>query len=182
MNKEEAAKFLNVSVRTLERLTHDSTISARYVKGKTRPTPDYDEEELRHVKPTLESRMYPHRGQVLPPNVASLANAANNGEVLREPSNAANSDTALARLADTPARVAQFAAMLEAIGFHRGNTRPSVSVEGKLLLKLDEASALTGLSRHTLRDAIDAKKLKAQIIGRAWRVKRSDLDAYVRKL
>jgi excisionase family DNA binding protein len=49
-------------------------------------------------------------------------------------------------------------------------------------LKLDEASLLTGLSRQILRDAIEAKKLKAKIIGRAWRIKREDLDQYLKKL
>jgi excisionase family DNA binding protein len=38
------------------------------------------------------------------------------------------------------------------------------------------------LQRATLREAIDARKLKAKIIGRAWRVKRVDLDEYIEKL
>jgi excisionase family DNA binding protein len=45
-----------------------------------------------------------------------------------------------------------------------------------------EASQLSGLSRRILRQAIEEKKLKARIIGRGWRVKRADLDAYVMKL
>jgi excisionase family DNA binding protein len=45
-----------------------------------------------------------------------------------------------------------------------------------------EAAQLSGLSRGHLREAIDAGKLKARIIGRGWRVKRDDLDAYVKKL
>jgi excisionase family DNA binding protein len=57
-----------------------------------------------------------------------------------------------------------------------------VPVADKLLLKLDEASALTGLSRGILRQAIKDRKLKARIIGRGWRVKRDDLDVYVKKL
>ncbi len=45
-----------------------------------------------------------------------------------------------------------------------------------------EAPALTNLSRTRLRRAIEEKKPRARIIGRAWRVKRGDLEAYVRKL
>jgi excisionase family DNA binding protein len=41
---------------------------------------------------------------------------------------------------------------------------------------------LSGLSRNHLRQVIEEKKLKARIIGRGWRVKRGDLDAYVKKL
>jgi excisionase family DNA binding protein len=52
----------------------------------------------------------------------------------------------------------------------------------KLTLSLAEAAQLSGLSRNHLRAAIEEKKLKARIIGRGWRVKRSDLEAYVVKL
>jgi excisionase family DNA binding protein len=52
----------------------------------------------------------------------------------------------------------------------------------KLTLSLMEASQLSGLSRGHLREAIEEKKLKARIIGRGWRVKRDDLEAYVKKL
>jgi excisionase family DNA binding protein len=52
----------------------------------------------------------------------------------------------------------------------------------KLTLSLVEASQLSGLSRNHLREAIEDRKLKARIIGRGWRVKRDDLDAYVKKL
>lgn len=58
----------------------------------------------------------------------------------------------------------------------------TVPIESKPLLMLDEARALTGLSRNHLLEAIHAKKLKARVIGRAWRIKRSDLDAYLKKL
>jgi excisionase family DNA binding protein len=50
------------------------------------------------------------------------------------------------------------------------------------LLTLAEARELTGLARGVLREAIDQGKLKAKIIGRAWRVKRADLDTYIHKL
>jgi excisionase family DNA binding protein len=57
-----------------------------------------------------------------------------------------------------------------------------VPVADKIMLTLAEAAALTNLSRNHLRAAIGEKKLKARIIGRGFRVKRSDLDAYVKKL
>jgi excisionase family DNA binding protein len=60
--------------------------------------------------------------------------------------------------------------------------KASVAIADKPLLKLDEASALTGLSRGILKSAIDGKKLKARIIGRSWRIKRADLDTFVSKL
>jgi excisionase family DNA binding protein len=50
------------------------------------------------------------------------------------------------------------------------------------MLTLKEASQLAGLSRDNLRGAIESKKLKGRIIGRGFKVKREDLEQYVRKL
>jgi excisionase family DNA binding protein len=50
------------------------------------------------------------------------------------------------------------------------------------MLTLPEASTLSNLSRGHLRDAIRGGRLKAKIIGRGWRVKRADLDLYIRTL
>jgi excisionase family DNA binding protein len=57
-----------------------------------------------------------------------------------------------------------------------------VEIADKPLLKLDEAAALTGLSRQILRKAIDSEELKAKLIGRAYRIKRDDLDEFIKNL
>jgi excisionase family DNA binding protein len=57
-----------------------------------------------------------------------------------------------------------------------------VPIADKPLLKLDEAGALTGPSRDTLRKAIDTKQLKGKMIGKAYRIKRADLDKYIKNL
>src|SRR5688572_16772273 len=61
MRKEEAAKFLGVSVRTLELYTQQSRIGGHYEKGKTRPVLVYDEAEVKRFKAELEGQNYPHR-------------------------------------------------------------------------------------------------------------------------
>ena len=45
-----------------------------------------------------------------------------------------------------------------------------------------DKEGLTSLLHKHLSQAIEEKKLKARIIGRGWRVKREDLEAYVKKL
>ncbi len=70
---------------------------------------------------------------------------------------------------------ARMLAALEAIA-------ATVKLTDKMTLNLVEAAQVSGLSRNHLREAIHAGKLKAKIIGRGWKVKRTDLDAYVRKL
>ena len=41
MNKKEAANFLGVNVRALERYVQQGRVSVRYEKGKTRPTANF---------------------------------------------------------------------------------------------------------------------------------------------
>ncbi len=157
MDKTSAAQFLNVSTRTLQRYTTQGKVSVNYRHGKTGAEADYDEDELQRFKEALESTTYqPANG--------------NTSQAL-----APIQQQNLARLEVTE----RLAAALEAL---KPTSRPPIPIESKLLLKLDEASALTGLSRATLRDAISRKKLKAQIIGKAWRVKREDLNIYVKSL
>jgi excisionase family DNA binding protein len=168
MNKQEAAEYLGVSVRTLQRLTAQGEISAGEVRGKTGMVTDYAKEELDRFKQE-EERKAQDATRYVRPHVIPVT-----------PDNATPAQTALAlgRAGNSPALVELIAALEQA---HAARTQP-VPVADKLTLSLAEASQLSGLSRNHLRQAIEEKKLKARIIGRGWRVKREDLDAYVRKL
>jgi excisionase family DNA binding protein len=159
MDKEAAAKILGVSTRTLQRYTTQNKISVIYRHGKTGAEANYDEEELQRFKQQQNNSTYQpaqapsNEGQSL-----ALAPIQREGAAL--------------------AGVAAAAAILE----HLQPSKPRVPVESKPLLKLEEASILTGLSRQILREAIEAQSLKAKIIGRAWRIKREDLDQFLKKL
>jgi excisionase family DNA binding protein len=159
MDKESAAEFLNVSTRTLQRYTTQGKIAVAYKHGKTGAEADYDESELKRFKEQQENVIYQPAQQ-----------GANDGASL-----------ALAPIQKESAAIAG-AAAAAAILERLQPTRQSVPVESKPLLKLDEASLLTGLSRQILRDAIEANKLKAKIVGKAWRIKRDDLDQFVKKI
>jgi hypothetical protein len=58
LNKQQAAEFLGVNVRTLERYTQSGKIGSSYEKGKTRSVVVYDEEELRAFKAAQETKTY----------------------------------------------------------------------------------------------------------------------------
>lgn len=60
--------------------------------------------------------------------------------------------------------------------------KPDVRVAEKLILTPAEASALTHLSIDDIREDLRAGKLKGFIRGRGWKIKRADLDEYVRNL
>ncbi len=57
--------------------------------------------------------------------------------------------------------------------------RPFVPTSDKLLLSLEEAAALTGLSAARLRAAIGEEKLVARKVGRAWKMRRGDVERFV---
>jgi excisionase family DNA binding protein len=63
-------------------------------------------------------------------------------------------------------------------------TRNAVPVADKLTLSVADAARLCGLSKESIRAAINMGKLKAKIVAgrRGWTIKRDDLDLYVKKL
>ncbi len=87
-------------------------------------------------------------------------------------------DTALTATRSPDARLF-VAQLVEAMASREETRGSSVRVGEKLLLNLNDCRLLTGLSDANLRDAIKAKKLKAKIIGRGYKIKRADLDKFV---
>jgi hypothetical protein len=55
----------------------------------------------------------------------------------------------------------------------------SIPVSEKLLLNMNDCCLLTGLSNSLLKNAIKNGALKAKIIGRAYTMKRQDLDDFI---
>lgn len=139
MNKKQGAEYLGVSVRAIERYTQQSKLTVRYEKGKTRPTANYDQTELEAFKeklnqPTIKlvveyrqiSTGVRYETDIVPVNVAEF------GEITV---------------------VDKLAGMVEML-IARGDKNPTVPIESKILLTLDEAQQLTGLSKAYLRNTI----------------------------
>jgi excisionase family DNA binding protein len=157
MNKEEAAQELKISVRSLQRLVQSKRISVTYRRGVSgKQEAIFSPEEIENYKRERDA-------EIIKPSVATT------GDTALARSDVTTGDTALARN------------VIETI-FNLGLQKPTVAIADKPLLKLDEVSALTGLSRQLLRQAIEDGKLKSRIIGRGFRVKRDDLDEFIKKL
>jgi excisionase family DNA binding protein len=150
MDKESAASFLNVSVRTLQRWTKQGKISIKYKHGKSGATADYNEQELATFKEELENTTY---------TPATAENQA---------------------LAPVNRGAEQLLALLDKL--RPEAAKPTVSVADKLILDLKEAQELTHLSRADLVTAIKTGKLKGSKRGRGWKIKRAELDEFVRNL
>lgn len=169
LNKQLAAEFLGVTVRTLERYTQEGKIGGRYEKGKTRSVLVYSEDELRTFKTELETTTYK-------PAVAQT------------PTNPDKNEAALSKFVEVPQPLPlleglnHLADVLKAIREEQEIDRLTVPIHHKLTLSLAEASALSGISRQRLRQAIKDGTLTAHAIGRGYRVKRTDLEDYVDSL
>jgi excisionase family DNA binding protein len=162
MNKKEAASFLGISTRLVEKYASEGRLGEiTYVRGKTGKQAEYNQEAVEKLKTALES-----------PDT-SLATTTPDARLF------------VAQLVEAITTREQ--ANIEAIrGLLSGNIEEprsaSVRVSEKILLNLSDCRLLTGLSEQTLREAIKSKKLKAKIIGRGWKVKRQDLDEFINNL
>ena len=158
MNKKQAAEYLSVSERAIERYTAKGKLTVRYDKGKTGTVAIYDDAQVKQLKAEMDN-----------PPVPARSNGHDKGDKL---------------MRVTPSGLSLVQAIGAAIGEHIGakSNGHSVPVESKLTLTLKEAATLSGLSRSWLVGAIHANKLKAAKRGRGWNIKRKDLDLYINKL
>jgi excisionase family DNA binding protein len=162
MHKKEAAAYLGISTRALEYHAKQGHIGVRHEKGATGDVAIFDEKELRQLKAQIDERRAPR---------PSVIQDVGEGSATSESS-------AMIRASDTGLSV--LAAIIDAA--RSAPALPSVSIGEKIMLTLIDASVLTSLSVGHLRDAIHSGKLKGKIIGRGYKIKRGDLDAYVKRL
>lgn len=161
-DKKEAAQYLGITVRGIENLVGKGRIHADRVKGARGVIEwRFEPDELERYKRMKRQTVY------VDPEKQ---------EEKKEP------DTALAAPQDT-AIITRLVAALETIT--RAAPPVSVPIEAKLTLSLAEASQLSGFSADHLREAIRAELLKTVPIGasgKRYRIRRADLDRYIKQL
>ncbi len=158
MRKSDSAKFLDISEKTLERLAKNGEISSKLEKGKTRDVVVFDDEELKIFKEKRESSK--HR--------PAFSNSGDSSVSLI-PTKAGNID-----------KQTQTLELLEI--FRNSPAKKVVPVADKILLTVQDCRLLTGLSEKTIRDSIRDETLKARVIGRGYKIKRSDLNDFIGEL
>jgi len=171
MNIKEAAEYLGISIKTLERKIAAGAVSVAYVPGATGKQRTFDRAELDRFKAAEAEKAVA--------TTYVISKSRNSDAPSSQALQRAGSEQGISMLASV------LADALRATQTHANGTGGAVSITDlahKLTLSLVEASLVSGLSRNHLRAAIADKKLKARIIGRGWRVKRDDLDLYVKKL
>ncbi len=162
MNKKEVAEYLGISTRLVEKYASESRLGeVIYIRGRTGRQAEYNREAVEKLKIELES-----------PDTA-IATKTSDARLF-----AAQLIEALERHEQT--RVEAIRGLLEEIGDKPRSA--SVRVSEKLLLNINDCRLLTGLSDAELRRAIKEGNLNARIIGRGYKVKRADLDEFIKRL
>ncbi len=163
LTKKEAAEYLNVSTRAIERYTGSGKLPCTYITGKYGREARYSADELDRFKQELESPVY--QPEVIEPSTTI--------DTKLPPDN-----SSLSRVSEGEKIEDYEERFLVALS----NLANRTSARDKLLLSLQEAQQLTGLSRQFLIESIKEEKLVARKIGRGWKVKRKDLDLYIDNL
>jgi excisionase family DNA binding protein len=166
MKKKEAAAFLAVSERTLLRYAADGKITVTYPQSRGKmAVAEFDNADLEKLKAELSS-------DAIRPAVQ--ASGASQAMTRREDS--LSQAVILERV--TQSQTDGFNRLVEAMTAARHTLSPS----DKLLLTLDDCSLLSSLSKQYLSAAIKEGRLKGRKIGKGWKVKRDDLQAFIKRL
>lgn len=197
MTKLEAAAFLGVSIRAIERYTAKGRLSVRYTKGKRGNVASYNESELQAIKTEMEQALAIHKPAIeqetptVPTSTVKADNLATTVSGVSELSDLAATIapiieqdilSSLSELAQkVSGRVDRLLSAIEALGPDSKPT-PISELAAKLTLSLKEAARLSGLSAGWLRTAIKHGDLQATKRGRGWNIKRADLEKYISNL
>jgi excisionase family DNA binding protein len=169
MNKQEAADYLNISVRTLQRLTADGAIIAGMVKGKTGLVTDYTKDDLdaykkRAAEPQQRDDTRYVKPHVIPSDTPSHA--------LQRAANVEGMQAFASMVADALAGA-------QTRGNGHADAVPLADLSHKMTLSFPEAARLSGVPESHLRSAYAEGKLRGAKIGRGVRVSPDALKAYV---
>jgi excisionase family DNA binding protein len=183
MNKKEAAEFLKVSEKTIERYKSAGKLSARMIRttgddGKTRQVLDFKDTELQKLKEELSGEI------VFPMVTDGQAQTKTQTDTDRQTQldrlNIANAESLTLGQTQTANLFEVIFKSLETISERQIETSNRFQ---KLMLTVDEAAAVCGLPKAFINRAIkkDAT-LKATKIGGRYRIKRQDLNEFINSL
>jgi excisionase family DNA binding protein len=184
LDKKQAAEYLEVTTRSLERYTNEGRISVRYEQSPNGEIAMFDPEELKNFKADRQiSRIKP----AVEPDRSDQPAPKPQNQIVRTPqtqlelSNPQQPESAFSITALIAPLGALFNNLTRAIDNH-GSRVTTTELRSKLLLTLDEAQIVTGLSRDILIDAIKNGELPSKIMGKAYRIKTQDLERYIANL
>jgi excisionase family DNA binding protein len=183
MNKKEAAEFLEVSEKTVERYKSAGKLSARLKRiigadGKSRKVLDFNQSDLERLQREIS-------GNVVFPEVTNRqpqtkTQTDTDGQTQLDTANFAETEISIYGQTQTANLFSIIFKSIETISERHLQISNRFQ---KLVLTVDEAAAVSGLPKAYIDRAIKKEKtLKATKIGGRYRIKRQDLDEFVNNL
>lgn len=182
MTKKEAAEFLAISVKMLEKYMAQQRITFSHIKGKYGDVVDFAQEELDRFKQEMGKGKVVVSPAIVKTDSSTTATNATNATT-------PNTSTTLTTKEDNVhISTKDFMGILEKIARelkHNNkqlNTTPLDQLSFKLALSLEETALLSGFPLGIIKRAIKEGSLKAVKVGRVRRVKTLDLDSWIKHL
>lgn len=164
MTKKEAAEFLEISIKSLEKYMSKERVKFTHIQGKYGKEVYFDEEEVERFKIELGDRklaigvnLLKLNSDTVPPSLTEEGIANSTQEVI----------SLLKEIAD---------------GLSKENKAIGLDINQKVLLTIDEVVGLTSLPPGAIKSAIKKGELKAVKVGRSRRVKAEDFQSWVKGL
>jgi excisionase family DNA binding protein len=181
-NKKDAAAYLGISTRQLENYARQGRLSVRKQKGKTGDIAIYDDEELRQLKDEREREHGVIRAAVVR-EAASTGDGTNGAGATESRAMVRASISEVSQLAPHEFIDQLAAAILARQAEQKQKHEPTITeLAAKPLLTRAEAQRYTGMSRELLHEAVTSGKVKEIKLGRAYRMKKAELDSYIKNL
>jgi excisionase family DNA binding protein len=207
MNKKDAASYLGVSTRQLENYARAGRLTVRKERGKTGDISVYEDDEIKQLKSELGAKRgviqaavvrEPAPGGEAEPN--GNGHSPENSEAIRafaSQLSRLSPQEFIAQLADailTQAEQRQQKQIEAGQGEQEQSQQrpkkrqhdpdqPTINeLAAKPLLTRAEAQRYTGLSRQLLHEAVTSGKVKEVKLGRSYRMKKVELDSYIKNL
>jgi excisionase family DNA binding protein len=183
MNKKEAAEFLGVSEKTVERYKSAGKLSARLKRivgadGKSRKVLDFNQPDLERLQHELSGNVvFP---ELTNRHAQTKTETDTDTQTELDTTNFADNQLSIVGQTQTANLFEVILKSLETISERQIEVSNRFQ---KLMLTVDEAAAVCGLPKAFIDRAIkkDAS-LKATKIGGRYRIKRQDLDEFINNL
>lgn len=167
MNKEQAAEYLGFSVKNLQRLMKEKKIQFTYIKGKNGQQAYFEQAELDRYKFDQEKQ-----SNIISPSVVVENNPSTS---ISKPSSKGSSILInTSDLMNILEKIAQ--------GLTKQNQQVMFPINERMTLTTEEVSGISGFPLGAIKRAIKEGALKAVKVGRAKRVRREDLEVWVKGL
>jgi hypothetical protein len=181
MNKKEAAEFLKVSEKTIERYKSAGKIAARMIRvtgddGKARQVLDFKEADLQKLKNELSGeKVFPI---VTNGHAQTKTQTDTDGQTQTEIFQSDNADILTQGQTQT---VRLLQAIFEHSEFSPKNKAHISNLMQKPILTEREAAEISGLTLAFIQRARKNNLLRA-IKDVSWKIKRADLDEFIKNL